>query len=300
MISAVEQRLQSAGWLWRALVHLRLSFNYILSPLFVWGTFATAGEFGPRFWLGFVAFHVFLYGGTNAFNSYYDRDEGPIGGLERPPQVDRSLLYCAVVMKAVGLLLALLVGPGFCVCYVLFVVYSVTYSHPAFRIKRKPIASAASVFVLQGIVGAVAGALAGGATAAALTSTVAIVACLAGATLVLAVYPLTQVYQTAEDADRGDLTLARWLGAARVLSLSAALFAAGMLGVWFVYWQRGLWPETGIIPLFALAAIAMILWLKCNLSVQSAESTYRRVMTFNYLNSTVLLLMMGLRASLVG
>lgn len=281
------------------LVHLRLTFNYILSPLFVWGVFATGGEFGSRFWLGFIAFHVFLYGGTNAFNSYYDRDEGPIGGLQRPPTVDRPLLYCAVLMKVVGLLLALRVGTGFCICYVLFVLYSVTYSHPAFRIKRRPIASAVSVFVLQGMVGAVAGALAGGATPEILSSPVATVACLAGATLVLAIYPLTQVYQTVEDADRGDLTLARWLGPARALNFSAALFAIGMAGVWFIYWRRELWPESVLLPLFAIAATAMIIRLRSNILQQSAEATYRQVMAFSYLNSTVLLLMMGLRASLV-
>src|SRR5205814_1433372 len=56
--------------------------------------------------LAFLAFHLFLYGGATAFNSYYDRDEGPVGGLERPPPVVPQLLPFSLAMKTVGWLLA--------------------------------------------------------------------------------------------------------------------------------------------------------------------------------------------------
>jgi hypothetical protein len=121
----------------RFVLHLRLKFNYVLAPLFVWGAFISGASPEWRFWLGFVAFHVFLYGGTNMFNSYYDRDDGPIGGLERPPPVDRGFLIGSLTLKVIGLLLACGVGGAFVVCYLLFVAYSVCYSHPAIRIKKR-------------------------------------------------------------------------------------------------------------------------------------------------------------------
>src|SRR5262249_5871011 len=111
----------------RFLLHLRLPFNYVLAPLFVWGAFVSGTAPGRRFLLGFVAFHVFLYGGTNMFNSYFDRDEGPIGGLERPPPVDFGLLVGSLVLKAIGLLMATFCGTAFVMCYLLFTLYSVTY-----------------------------------------------------------------------------------------------------------------------------------------------------------------------------
>jgi len=49
--------------------------------------------------IAFVALHVFLYAGATAFNSYYDRDEGPVGGLERPPPVLPALLPVALGMS---------------------------------------------------------------------------------------------------------------------------------------------------------------------------------------------------------
>jgi 4-hydroxybenzoate polyprenyltransferase len=146
----------------RFVLHLRLKFNYVLAPLFVWGAFVSGASPEWRFWLGFVAFHVFLYGGTNMFNSYYDRDDGPIGGLERPPPVDRGFLIGSLTLKVIGLLLACGVGVSFVACYLLFVVYSVCYSHPAIRIKKRPFASALTVLVGQGIVGFAAGWLAAG------------------------------------------------------------------------------------------------------------------------------------------
>jgi 4-hydroxybenzoate polyprenyltransferase len=74
------------------LVHLRLAFQILLAPIFLWGFLLADGTVSGRFWVAFVAFYVFLYGGTTAFNAFYDRDEGPVGGLERPPAVTPALL----------------------------------------------------------------------------------------------------------------------------------------------------------------------------------------------------------------
>ncbi|MEZ4680201.1 MAG: UbiA family prenyltransferase [Caldilineaceae bacterium] len=67
------------------LIHLRLHYQLLLAPIFLWGYLLAGGQPDGSFGLAFVAFHLFLYGGMTAFNSYYDRDEGPIGGLEEPP-----------------------------------------------------------------------------------------------------------------------------------------------------------------------------------------------------------------------
>ena len=74
-------KARQASTLWTLLVHLRLPFQLLLAPVFLWGWLLAGGGLSWTFALAFLAFHVFLYGGVTAFNSYYDRDEGPVGGL---------------------------------------------------------------------------------------------------------------------------------------------------------------------------------------------------------------------------
>src|SRR5262249_17600688 len=88
------------------LVHLRLPFQLLLAPVFLWGLALGGGGVTVPVLLGFVAFHLFLYGGAPAFNSYYDRDSGPVGGLERPPPVVPELLPFSLALQAAGWLLA--------------------------------------------------------------------------------------------------------------------------------------------------------------------------------------------------
>lgn len=62
------------------IVHLRLQFNVILAPLYLFGLFVSEGDFDKQSALQFCIIHIFLYGGANSINSYYDKDSGPIGG----------------------------------------------------------------------------------------------------------------------------------------------------------------------------------------------------------------------------
>ena len=87
------------------ILHLRLHWQVLLSTLFLWGFLLSGGEIGPPFWVVFGIFHMLFYGGATALNSYYDQDEGPIGGVWNPPKVTRDLLVFAVAVQIVGLVL---------------------------------------------------------------------------------------------------------------------------------------------------------------------------------------------------
>src|SRR5919201_382437 len=97
--------LRPGASLRRAVIHLRLAFSLVLTPLFVWGIYLAL----PRqiSWahvlLAYAIVHIPLYGGMNAFNSYYDRDDGPIGALLDPPPVDHLVLYVSLLCKALAL-----------------------------------------------------------------------------------------------------------------------------------------------------------------------------------------------------
>jgi 4-hydroxybenzoate polyprenyltransferase len=212
--------------------HLRVPFQITLAPIFLWGYFVSGERPAWRLIPTFIAFHFFLYTGITAYNSYFDRDEGPVGGMERPPAVRESLLPLSVAMQAAGFVLALFGGPAFCFIYLAFVVLGVLYSHPATRWKAKLVLSTLVVCGGQGALGFLAGwAVARGeiGSAAGLRG---LLGAASAALTTFGMYPLTQVYQIEEDRRRGDRTICVALEARGGLRVSQLAFvAAGITSV---------------------------------------------------------------------
>lgn len=217
------------------LLHLRFPFVYVLSPIFVWGAAWGPGPWTARTTLGFLLVHLALYPGANAFNSAYDRDTGPIGGLARPPAVPPGLARWSAGLQAAGAALSPLVGLPFAAGYLLLWGIFTAYSHPRTRWKRSPIASTAAIVAGQGGIGYWLGWSASG-TGGAVTERAADGGALAAWTagdgwalaaacaVVAALYPLTQVYQLDADRARSDRTLAAALGPRGTLTWSAGGF----------------------------------------------------------------------------
>lgn len=212
--------------------HLRVPFQMSLAPLFLWGYFLASLTLTREFLLGFLAFHFFLYTGITAYNSAFDRDEGPVGGMLQPPPVPTGLLPFSLVVQAVGAVLAALVSPTFLAIYLTIVVMGIAYSHPRLRWKANPLASALTVFIGQGALGFLAGWVAAGSSLVSVGSERGIWGMFSAAFTTLGLYPLTQVYQIEEDAKRGDRTLAVVLGPVRALRFGFfCLMLAGIAAI---------------------------------------------------------------------
>ncbi len=217
------------------------------------GAYLSSGRISQNFWVGLVAFHVFAYGGTNMFNSYYDQDEGPIGGLENPPEVGRGLSWSSIGLKFIGLALAASVNQLLLLSYLAFCLYSVMYSHPAIRMKRRPIGSALLVFVGQGMVGGIAGWAATELPQRGLFAAPVLWGLLGAAFMTSGLYPLTQVYQLDEDRQRNDLTLARWLGPIRIFNYIGFMLALGVAAVSYTFWNLG--SRSQCVILLSISAV---------------------------------------------
>jgi 1,4-dihydroxy-2-naphthoate octaprenyltransferase len=213
------------------LLHLRLHWQLLLSPLYLWGFLLSGSEIGGRFWLVFSVFHVLFYGGATALNSYYDQDDGPVGGLWNPPPATRHLLYFAVAVQALGLVLMYFTSlPLFGLAVVMGLVGN-GYSHPAVRLKANPWTSLLAVSVFQGMGGAAAGWLTGMNDWRTLFSVRAGFGMAVAFLVVTAFYPLTQLYQREQDAQRGDTTFAvRWGERCFPLAIACLVAAAALLG----------------------------------------------------------------------
>lgn len=210
-----------------SLVHLRLPFSIFLAPVFFFALSQSQTWNGPTAVILFFILHLLVYPASNAFNSYYDRDKGSIGGIESPPPVQSDLLIWALVMDAVALVLSLFLGWTAFLLLLAYGIASKLYSHPAVRLKSRPFAGLAVVTIFQGAIIYLL-------VATSLSPTQPWVSHLFPAllsTLLLAgAYPMTQIYQHDEDCERGDLTLSLRLGVRGTFIFSACVFTFSMAG----------------------------------------------------------------------
>lgn len=273
------------SWL---LVHLRLPFQLLLAPVFLWGWLVAGGGWSLAIGLAFVACHIFLYGGATAFNSYYDRDTGPVGGLERPPPVEAALLPFALAVKAAGWLLAAMVNLPFWLVYTAFAGLSFAYSHPRVRLKAHPWGSLATVGIGQGVL-AFLGAWA--ATRGELGSALSpegLLGVAAATLLILALYPLSQLYQVDEDRARGDRTVAVVWGPGRCFAFALGCSILGGAAMLAVLARRFGSLDALLVGLGLMGQVLAVAWWARHYEQRRVLGNYRHVMRLNTLSAGAL------------
>ena len=245
-LAAVDDADDHPAALGLFLQHLRLPFQLLLAPIFLLGAWLSGAHRSWPILLAFLAVHGGIYGGMTAFNSYYDRDQGPIGFMKRVRPAPRPVrdLAIGIQLVAVGVLAA--ISPPAAACALLLVAMGIAYSHPRWRWKGNLGLSLAAVGIGQGILAFLIGYLItpGGATGA--TSVRALIPATGAALVTLGLYPITQAYQVDEDRARGDRTLpvvigwrrALWFSAV-VVPLGGALIALPLLSRIHPWWRGG-------------------------------------------------------------
>jgi 1,4-dihydroxy-2-naphthoate octaprenyltransferase len=219
-------------------LHLRFFFSVFLLPVF----FFALSQVPEINWnsaiLTFIIWHLLVYPASNGYNSFFDKDEGSIALIEKPPPVDKSLYYFSLTLDLIALILTIFVGWALFFAVLIYGTFSKMYSHPSIRLKKYPFISFFIVFVFQGafVYWSTYASVSGMNTLYGwnLNFTIAglICSCLIGAT-----YPLTQVYQHEEDSKRGDKTLSLILGIRGSFYFSALLFLLSGILI-FAYWYR--------------------------------------------------------------
>lgn len=267
------------------LVHMRLVIQMLLAPVFLWGWLLSPSSMTPRFVIAFVSFHLFGYTGATLFNSFYDRDEGPVGGIERPPPVSPSMLPISLLLLSTGFVLACLVSPAFLVIYACLAVLAIAYSHPSVRLKRRPFLSTFVVGIGQGLLVYSAGWVTTGTGWTEIDVQKAFAGMWPPALLIMGGYLFSQIYQAREDRARGDQTLTVRLGPRRTICIAVACHVIGgfilviEFGAWFGPLQAA-FLFAGVTVL----AVKMILWVR-HFDSSDVLRNYRVVMRASTLGS---------------
>lgn len=281
------------------IVHLRLNFQIFLSPIFLLGYVVAGGSISASLVLGFLAFHLFGYAGGTAYNSYYDRDDGPIGGLEHPPPIPRGLLPFSLIWQTIGFVMALGVNLPLALIYAMMFALSVAYSHPRTRFKGKPVAALATVALGQGILGYLGGWVCARGDILSALAFDGLLGALAATLITVGFYPLTEIYQIEEDRRRGDRTLALWLGPAGSFRFALACLSAGGLAAFVLVLRRYQAAEAWALAVFLLVTLfAIWRWSRTFQPVQVIHN-FRTVMRLYALTSLIFIGWLGLHLARV-
>lgn len=213
-------------------LHLRIPFSFFLLPIFLFAVAISPNLIEARLLWVFLIVHFFLYPASNAFNSYFDKDEKSIGGLKNPPPVSRGLYFLALLFDLLAIVLGILkINWQFGFMLFIYGLVSKAYSHTSIRLKKYPIAGWIITGLFQGLFTLVMCYLAlnNFDVETAMNPKVLMAGIIASAML-WGNYPMTQIYQHEEDAKRGDITLSLKLGVLRTFGFTAIVFGLATIG----------------------------------------------------------------------
>ncbi len=268
------------------LQHLRIPFSYFLMPVFL---FALSQAFTID-WLdtllAFTSIHLFLYPASNGYNSYFDKDEESIGGLEYPPKVSRELYFYSLLFDGIALLLALIVSFEFAVLLFIYGLASKAYSHPAIRLKKYPFTSWILAGFFQGCFTYLACIHAiSKVPLLDLFSSQYVIPGLLSSAMLMGSYPMTQVYQHREDARRGDFTLSRLLGIRGTFLFTLNFFGLAAIGFvsYFVLHQTLVHALIFLVAL--LPVLIFFLWWMFKAWSDLGQVNYKNTMRLNTISA---------------
>ncbi len=205
---------------------LRLPFSFFLMPLFLLAL-SQSGQSITDYHVivSFCIIHLLVYPASNGYNSYIDKDEESIGGLEKPPVPTKKLFYLTLVLDSLAIILSMLcIHVFFACCILIYILASRAYSSKEIRLKKYPYIGFLVVVFFQGAFTyymAFYG-ISGQPLELNMPIFYLLIACsfqIAGA------YPLTQIYQHQQDLKDGVVTISYKLGYIGTFIFTGIMFA---------------------------------------------------------------------------
>ena len=233
---------------------------------------------------------MFLFGGATAFNSFWDKDEGPIGGLKNPPKMQEWMRWVSLGFMLIGLVLSAEMSWFYLAIYAFSMFLFWAYSTPVLRWKGDPILSLFVIGLSTGTAGYLFGYISGGGSNFDLPI---IFGSVGVAFILVSMYPVSQIFQIEEDVQRGDQTFASKFGKEGVLWCLRILYP---LGLGLIFWP--LWLRNPIFAalIFAGGSLGFAYTLNTLTFLRGEPSEFGKVMRLKYAASMsfVLVLLVGL------
>ncbi|MEO1254384.1 MAG: UbiA family prenyltransferase, partial [Bacteroidota bacterium] len=218
------------------LLHLRIPFSFFLLPVFLLAVGVSTQINDLNLALSFFILHFLVYPASNGYNSYFDKDEGSIGGLKNPPKVSKELYWVSLAFDAISLILGFFISWEFVIMIFVYGMISKAYSHPTYRLKSKPIVGWLAAGIFQGYFTYLLSYVAINDVSVIDTFNLSIqIPGILSSALLLGSYPMTQIYQHDEDEKRGDITISLRLGILGTFHFTAVAFFFSSAGFLFYF-----------------------------------------------------------------
>jgi 1,4-dihydroxy-2-naphthoate octaprenyltransferase len=265
---------------------LRLPFSFFLMPVYWFALSQVVDRSWDRALLIFIILHVLVYPASNGYNSYMDRDEGPIGGLAHPLQPTRQLFWVTLIMDGLAVALGFVIGLWFVVGLTVYILASRAYSYRGIRLKKRPFIGWLTVISCQGALVFFMVYQGSHPAAAGDVSLQAPVAAMVACSLLLGgFYPLTQIYQ--HDADRRDgvRTLSMVLGYRGSFIFTGFVYGVAFLVLAYYFEVTAQHKEFLVLATCMLPVIVYFLIWAVKVWRDPAEANYSNTMRMNLLAS---------------
>ncbi|MDR9365087.1 MAG: UbiA family prenyltransferase [Balneolaceae bacterium] len=261
------------------ILHLRLYYQFfILSGGYLLGGLLADQMQFSQFWLQFLNVHVLLYGGATAFNSFWDKDEGPIGGLKHPPKMTPWMHKVSLLLMLAGWIWAITVSWAYFTVYGISLILFWLYSTPHARWKGEPILSLIAIGISTGLNSVFLGFWAAGGA----FSTSILFSGIGASLILLSLYPVSQIYQADEDSKRGDVTFFVKFGLSGVQRFFLAAYVIGLvlmcIGFFRIY-------STPAIVLFIVGLLSFAIINSFVAGLEGNQKEYQKVMNIKFFAS---------------
>lgn len=241
----------------RVLIHIRWPLQSFTVLGFLFAITISRTNLSIDLAMGFFSWFL-LCAGITVFNSYYDKDTGPVAGLINPPSTSFSMLVGAWTLKLSGLFIALFLNEVFLITYVTGIILSVLYSHEKFRLKSNGYIAVLFNF----IIGAMAFCV--GASFSPIHWRTLSYGAIGAGMFLAAIYLMMQVHQKEQDMFRKDFSIMVIHGRRVTLisSILIMLFAAIFCLASFVSAGYQSAYIVGICAYFLAIFVSSYLWFK--------------------------------------
>jgi 1,4-dihydroxy-2-naphthoate polyprenyltransferase len=261
---------------------LRFPFSFFLLPVYL---FALSRVLYTNWWhalLIFFILHLLVYPASNGYNSYMDRDQTPIGGIEKPLAPTLELYIVTLLMDIVAVGLGLFISHYFALGILLYILASRAYSYRGIRLKKYPFIGYLTVIVFQG---ALTYWLVYHGCHAPVTVAVPGSGLLASSLLIGGFYPLTQVYQHEADQKDGVKSISRRLGYRGTFIFTAIVYTIAFIVLAYHFFSELDWNKFFVLATCMLPILVyFFIWAR-KVWKDTRAASFRNTMRMNVLAS---------------
>jgi 1,4-dihydroxy-2-naphthoate polyprenyltransferase len=260
---------------------LRFPFSFFLLPVSLFSLYFTSGAEPGTVILILSIWHLLVFPSSNGYNSFHDRDTGPVGGLAHPPLPSRILLLTCNTMDILAIVSALCVNIMFALFVSGYIVASRLYSNRSVRLKKFPLAGFFIVFIFQGAWIFIANTLALSGYEFLFNAQV-LTAAVASSFLIGALYPVSQIYQHESDKRDGVKSLSMLLGKKGTFVFTAVFFVVASLLIHLSLFDGGYFFSVLLLILLSPAVLFFLNW---------AVKSFQEERHINFRNTMIMLVL---------